>query len=130
MTDMKGASSKERDDGVTTSLPEDGDGVEEDILEQEIPSFIIDDKKKTHRRILPTAKPEKVKNTTTTITIHHKLSAEELLLVATQIKRTSLQLKLDNDNKCIVISGVTKNDKQQGTDGANQTTINCFFVRD
>ena len=40
MTDMKGASSKERDDGVITSLPEDGDGVEEDILEQEIPSFL------------------------------------------------------------------------------------------
>ena len=40
MTDMKGASSKERDDGVTTSLPEDGDGVEEDILEQEINSFL------------------------------------------------------------------------------------------
>ena len=130
MTNTNSVSSKERDNDVATSLPEDGDGVEEDILEQEIPSFIIDDKKKTHRRILPTAKPEKVKNTTTTTTTHHKLSAEELLLVATQIKRTSLQLKLDNDNKCIVISGVTKNDKQQGTDGANQTTINCFFVRD
>ena len=127
MTNTNGISSEERDDGVATSLPEDGDGVEEDILEQEIPSFIIDDKKKTHRRILPTAKPEKVKNTTTTTTTHHKLSAEELLLVATQIKRTSLKLKLDRDNKCSVISGVTKNDKQQGTDGANQTTINRYM---
>ena len=40
MTDMKGASSKERDDGIATSLPEVGDGVEEDILEQEIPLFL------------------------------------------------------------------------------------------
>ena len=127
MTNTNGISSEERDNVVATSLPEEGDGVEEDILEQEIPSFIIDDKKKTHRRILPTAKPEKVKNTTTTITTHHKLSAEELLLVATQIKRTSLKLKLDRDNKCSVISGVTKNDKQQGTDGANQTTINRYM---
>ena len=95
MTNTNGVSSQERDDVVASSLPEDGDGVEEDILEQEIPSFIIDDKKKTHRRILPTTKPEMVKNITTTITTHHKLSAEELLLVATQIKRTSLQLKLD-----------------------------------
>ena len=92
MTNTNSVSSKERDNDVATSLPEDGDGVEEDILEQEIPSFIIDDKKKTHRRILPTAKPEKVKNTTTTTTIHHKLSAKELVLVAPQIERTSLKL--------------------------------------
>ena len=40
MTNMNIVSSEERDDDVATSLPEDGDGVEEDILEQEIPSFI------------------------------------------------------------------------------------------
>ena len=48
------------------------------------------------------------------------------MLVATQIERTSLKLKLDSVNKSSVISGVTKNDKQQGTDGANQTAINRY----
>ena len=126
MTNTNGVSSQERDDVIAT-LPEDGDGEEEDIVEEEIPSTVIDDKKKTRRRILSTAKLEKVKNTTTTTTIHHKLSAEELVLVATQIERTSLKLKLDSVNKSSVISGVTKNDKQQGTDGANQTTINRYL---
>ena len=112
MTYMNGISSEERDNVVATSLPEEGDGVEEDILEQEIPSFIIDDKKKTHRRILPTAKPEKVKNTTTTTTTHHKLSAEELLLVATQIKRTSLKLKLDRDNNCLLYTSPSPRDSR------------------
>ena len=40
MTNTNGVSSEERDNVVATSLPENGDGVEEDILEQEIPSFI------------------------------------------------------------------------------------------
>jgi len=127
MTNTNGISSEERDDVVASLLSEEGDGDEEDIVEEEIPSTLIDDKKKTRRRILSTAKLEKVKNTTTTTTIHHKLSAEELVLVATQIERTSLKLKLDSVNKSSVISGVTKNDKQQGTDGANQTTINRYL---
>ena len=40
MTNTNGVSSQERDDVVASSLPEDGDGVEEDILEQEINSFL------------------------------------------------------------------------------------------
>ena len=76
---MNGLSSKDRDKGLATLLlPEVEKGGEKDIIEQEITSVLIDDKKKTNWRISPTAKPEKVKNTTTTITIHHKLSAKEL----------------------------------------------------
>ena len=127
MTDMNGVSSEERDKVVASLLPEEGGG--EDIVDQEIILSIIDDKKKTYQRILSTAKPERVKNTTTTTTtIDHKLSAKELVLFATEIERTNLKLKLDSDNRWSVIAGVTKNDQQQGTNGANGTTINNSYM--
>ena len=129
MTDMNSVSSeeKERDKVVASLLPEEGDGDGEDIVDQEILS-IIDDKKKTYQRILSTAKPERVKNTTTATTIDHKLSAKELVLFATKIERATLKLKLDSDNRCSVITGVTKNDQRQGTNGANGTTINNGYM--
>ena len=126
MTDMNGVSSEERDKVVASLLPEEGGG--EDIVDQEIILSIIDDKKKTYQRILSTAKPERVKNTTTTTTIDHKLSAKELVLFATEIERTNLKLKLDSDNRWSVIAGVTKNDQQQGTNGANGTAINTSYM--
>ena len=115
LRNMNGLSSKDipRDEGLATLLREVKKGGEKDILKQEITSVLINDKKKTNWRISPTAKPEKVKNTTTTTTIHHKLSAKELVFLATEIQ-WAINLKLNSVHKCPVITGVTKNDTQQG----------------